>query len=384
MRILLIISIILLFSSEAEAQKADKRLSMHGYMKTMQTVWIDTSSNWTSDNLLHNRLNFAWKGKKGLNVALEMRNRLLFGELVSRIPDYGELLETDRAWFDLSRTISSGPSHVLHTCIDRAFVDYSTGKWQFTLGRQRINWGQNLVWNPNDLFNAFSFFDFDYEERPGTDAIRIQRYTGPASVAELVVSGADSLEAMGFAGRYLGNFKGYDWQLLGGWVKGDRILGLGWSGDIKGAGFRGEGTAFWPGQSSTDSLALYVVSVSADYTFSKGLYIHGAVLYNSRGNTGKAGGYNILMANELSAKLLSPARWSLLFQMSHSLSPLISANIAAIANPNDRSAFIGPALSFSLSDEADVMFSSQIFMGDSGSEFGDYGSLWFLRLKWSF
>ena len=36
----------------------------------------------------------------------------------------------------------------------------------------------NLVWNPNDLFNAFSFVDFDYEERPGSDALRIQKYTG--------------------------------------------------------------------------------------------------------------------------------------------------------------------------------------------------------------
>jgi hypothetical protein len=64
-----------------------------------------------------------------------------------------------------------------------AYLDYTAGKWQFRVGRQRINWGVNLVWNPNDVFNSFSYFDFDYEERPGSDAVRVQYYTGTTSSA---------------------------------------------------------------------------------------------------------------------------------------------------------------------------------------------------------
>ena len=53
------------------------------------------------------------------------------------------------------------------------------------IGRQRINWGVNLAWNPNDLFNAYSLIDFDYQERPGSDAIRFQYYMGDLSVLNL-------------------------------------------------------------------------------------------------------------------------------------------------------------------------------------------------------
>ena len=53
--------------------------------------------------------------------------------------------------------------------------------------RQRINWGQTLVWNPNDIFNAYSYFDFDYIERPGSDAIRLQYYPDYSSAIEMAV-----------------------------------------------------------------------------------------------------------------------------------------------------------------------------------------------------
>ena len=43
----------------------------------------------------------------------------------------------------------------------------STEGFIATAGRQRINWGQTFVWNVNDVFNAYSYFDFDYKERPG-------------------------------------------------------------------------------------------------------------------------------------------------------------------------------------------------------------------------
>lgn len=33
-----------------------------------------------------------------------------------------------------------------------------------------------MAWNPNDWFNTYNYFDFDYEERPGTDAIRVRVY----------------------------------------------------------------------------------------------------------------------------------------------------------------------------------------------------------------
>lgn len=380
-----IASMVLLMHLALSATSQDlKKWEINGYLKSMQTVWVDTGNNWLTDNLLHNRINFHLYPTDNITAELGVRNRLLFGELVKMIPAYNEILDEDHGWADMSWVLAHNDAFVLHSHIDRAFIDLTKDSWQFTLGRQRINWGMNLVWNPNDLFNNFSFFDFDYEERPGSDAVRIQRYLGPASSAELVWTGADSVEAMGFAGRYLLNFKGYDVQLIGGYVKQDRIIGLGWAGNIKGAGFRGEATAFFPEESSADTAETYVASISVDYTFSGSLYLHGGALYNSRGKTGKAGGVNQLLNTQLTAKMLSPARWALFAQASRQLSPLVNASAAAIINPLDGSMFIGPTLTVSLGDELDLMFSSQAFFGEDGSEFGDYGSLWYLRFKWSF
>ncbi|MCG8318265.1 MAG: hypothetical protein MI921_02070 [Cytophagales bacterium] len=62
---------------------------------------------------------------------------------------------------------------------------YKDGLWRKgcyqVIGKHRINWGKSYVWNPNDVFNAYSFFDFDYEERRGTDALLIKYTTSPFS-----------------------------------------------------------------------------------------------------------------------------------------------------------------------------------------------------------
>ncbi len=88
-------------------------------------------------------------------------------------------------WIDMSWNIVDENSFFLNTTIDRLWLDLNFNKFQARIGRQRINWGQTFVWNPNDIFNAYSFFDFDYTERPGSDAIRLQYYPSFSSAIEL-------------------------------------------------------------------------------------------------------------------------------------------------------------------------------------------------------
>jgi hypothetical protein len=127
-----------------------------------------------------------------------------------------------------------------------------------------------------------------------------------------------------------------------------------------------------------------VASVSADYTFPGSLYVHSSVLYNSIGAKGKAGGFDPFFNTNLSAKYLSYAQFSLFGQVSYPLTPLFSANISGIANPGDGSWFFGPAITYSLQNNLELMCTGQLFFGDEGTEFGDIGQLIFLRLKWSF
>ena len=58
----------------------------------------------------------------------------------------------------------------------RFFLQWEKNDWNIRIGRQRVNWGIQNFWNPHDLFNQTNFFDFDYIEKPGSDAIRVQYY----------------------------------------------------------------------------------------------------------------------------------------------------------------------------------------------------------------
>jgi hypothetical protein len=377
---------LMLLSPKAFVQES--KVDFNGYMKDLYMYYspespfpgVEIDHLWT--NVIHNRLNFKWYATPHMTAVIEMRNRLIVGNLVKDFPNYRQTVDVDYGFKDLSWVSAQGNSWFIHSMIDRAYVDYSSGKWQVKVGRQRVNWGVNLVWNPNDIFNTFSYFDFDYEERPGTDALRVQYYTGVTSSAELVYKpGHDDIKTS-LAGMYRFSKWEYDFQFLAGQAGNDWVVGAGWAGDIRGAGFRGELTHFKPRYSS--SYKATVASVSADYTFSNSWYIHSSVLYNSAGQTGKAGGMNVLFNPDLSAKQLSVARYSLFGQISKPITPLFSGSFSGIVNPMDGSFYVGPTLTYSLLDNLELMLTGQLFFGKAETEFGDIGRLAYGRLKWSF
>ncbi len=373
--------------------KSQSSVSLNGYIKELNMFYkpvhpIPTSTTDSLDflflNQIHNRLNFRWFATNKLTIALEARNRLFFGQMIKKYPEYKISINSDNGYFDLGKVIVSGDSWFLHSAIDRAWIDYTLDKWQFTLGRQRINWGVNLVWNPNDIFNSFSYFEFDYEERPGTDAAKIQYYTGVTSSAQLVYKIGHNTNESAVAGMYRFLKGSYDFQVLGGWAGKDYVFGGGWSGDIKGGGFRGELSYFLPTKTDNGSEQAFVASVSGDYTLKNSLYLHSAILFSSNGKTGDAGGDRGFFDQNLSAKMLALGMVELFGQISYPFTPLFSGNFAAMMNPLDQSSFIGPSLTYSLGNNWEIMLNGQLFLGRSGTEYGDYGKALYGRLKWSF
>jgi hypothetical protein len=366
----------------------ESKININGYVKELYMFYSPEKPipgadlDYLATNIIHNRLNLKWYTSSKLTTVIEMRNRLMFGNLVRKFPYYINTVDVDNGLMDLSWISAQSSNWFVHSMIDRAYLDYNSGKWQIRAGRQRVNWGVNLVWNPNDIFNTFSYFDFDYEERPGTDAIRVQYYTGTTSSAELVYKPGRNRARTALAGMYRFSKYDYDFQFIGGQAGNDWIVGGGWSGDIRGAGFRGEVTHFEP--RNDQSYRATVASVSADYTFSNGWYIHSAILCNSHGKTGNAGGMDVLFNPDMSAKQLSLARYSLFGQVSRPITPLFSGSFSGIVNPSDGSFYAGPAFTYSLLKNLELMLTGQLFFGDAGTEFGDIGQIIFGRLKWSF
>ncbi|WP_297086202.1 hypothetical protein [uncultured Draconibacterium sp.] len=387
------LSLILTFFVSSLLLSAQSDVSFYGYLKNLGMYYkpvepVAVSETKTLDylmlNQLHNRLNFRYFATEKLTFALEARNRIYMGQMIREFPDYEEMIDNDNGFLDLGTVLISADSWFFHTMLDRAWLDYTSGKWQVRLGRQRINWGTNLVWNPNDVFNTFSYFDFDYEERPGTDGIRVQYYTSVTSSAELVYKIGRNSNESAIAGMYRFSKFNYDVQFLSGWVGKDYVLGGGWAGNIKGAGFRGEATWFKPRDKDDETnFETFVASVSGDYTFANSLYLHLGTLFNSYGTTGDAGGRSFFTPN-ISAKMLSMGRYQLFSQVSYPLTPLFFVNLSAMLNPCDGSSFIGPDFSYSLADNWEIMLNGQFFFGRSGTEYGEYGQAIYARVKWAF
>lgn len=378
-----------LFPFPSSAQDSPKidwgTFTAKGHLQYLENVWlVPDSKEWKTMGQINNRLDFGWY-KGGFSANLGGRNILNYGQMVyDYYPYLGDAAAIDYGLMDLTFVWASDSSYYFITSIDRANINFTHNNFEVIAGRQRINWGINMVWNPNDIFNTFNYFDFDYVERPGCDALSVQYYTGMTSSVQLAWK-IDSDNKSTIAGMYRFNKWNYDIQLLGGVMRDDIVLGTGWSGQIKGAGFTGEFSYFHPMDNFSDTNSVLIGSLGANYTFPSSFYLHGSVIYNSDGTTGNAYWGNVFLpGREMSAKTLTPARMELFGEMAYQISPLIRGTIAGILNPYDGSAFFGPSVDISLTDNIGLLLLGQLFFGDEQTEYGDYGQLFYGRLKWSF
>lgn len=368
-------------SDSTQRKKLSDVVQLRGYIKDMQILSFgDNLNDILNDNLIHNRLNFRIYPTQKVTAALEFRNRIFMGESVDLLPNYAELVDVDNGIVDLSWPLIDAPSLVLLTQIDRAWLEYASDDWEVRAGRQRINWGTNLFWNANDLFNAFQLTDFDYEERPGVDALRIQRHFKGMSTLDLAVKpGRDSSDWVG-AVMYRFNKWRYDFQVLAGWWFDDLVAGGGWAGNIGNAGFKGETTLFVPRDSGQTVLS---ASISADYIFGNQLFLTGGFLFNSAGVDTTFQFAQNLFAAPISAKNLMPTKYSALVSASMPFTPLFNGSLVGIWSPGVNTVFLMPSLGYSISSNWEVALFGQSFWMQL-DRFRNIGNGVFIRLKGSF
>ena len=381
--------LLLIFSVSARGQDKFSSFEFKGYLSNMQSAMFeDPKEDWIIDGLFHNRLNFFWYGGEHFNASIQFRNRFMYGETLKLVPGYIDNLAKEDGLFDLSFNLLSGESYVLNSAIDRIWFQYTTEGFSATVGRQRINWGQTFVWNVNDVFNTYSYFDFDYEERPGSDAVRLQFYPNYTSTIETAVK-IDSAHRITAAAMYRFNVFSYDIQLLAGILSEEDYLGgIGWSGNIGGAGFRGEATYFHPKQNFSDTSGMFMGSVGLDYTFPNTLMLQGEYLYSSNPYTSSFG-FIDYYGGPLTVKQLAFTEHTLFASGSYQITPLFFASLSVMYFPKMKGYFIGPNLSYNILSNLDLAFFLQYFNVAqesiiSGNKSRQSITLWFLRLKWSF
>jgi len=359
-----------------------KSFTLTGYLTVMQSSMFDSLSGpFLNENLLHNRLNFRGYLGNHVTLAAEFRNRVFTGDLVRMGAMYAEMVGADDGWADLSWNVAAKQSFLVNTTLDRLWIDFNFNRIQVTAGRQRLNWGQTLVWNPNDIFNAWSFFDFDYVERPGSDAVRMQYYTSPSSSAELALKAGRDREITA-AGLYRFSRWGYDLQFLAGVAGGeDLVAGMGWSGAIKSYSFRGEASWFEPLRNNRGSGRSLLFTSGFDRIFKDNSMTQVQVMYASRPL--EMDDFTGFYSGNLTAKELAFSKFTAFGQYTYAVTPLLNLTLAGMWFPDLHGFFAGPSLDFSLAENLDFSFLFQHFnsiMGGSHTRI----NVGFLKIKHSF
>ena len=383
MRSLFILSILFILNLEMlQGQDKPSPVSLKGYISNMQS-WIfeDFEGIWINDNMIHNRLNFRLYAGARITFAADMRNRFFTGDMVRMDPSYAGRLEADHGLVDLTTNVFSENSFILNSKIDRLWADITMGPVQLKVGRQRINWGQTFVWNPNDIFNAYSYFDIDYPERPGSDALRLQVYPSYSSTLELAAA-MNSDEDLTLAGMYRFNKWGYDIQVLAGMVDSeDIVFGAGWSGAIGSTSFRGELSWFQPRDNFSDTTGTGLFTIGFDYGFSgtgmlqlQALYCNNPLTFNN---------FEDFYSENLSARDLAFSEFSLFGSFTYPVTPLFNISLAAIWYPGLDGFYTGPSAEISMAENLDFSFIWQYFNAELNDE-RTRMNLGFIRMKYSF
>ncbi|MEA3461586.1 MAG: hypothetical protein U9R49_06885 [Bacteroidota bacterium] len=381
----------LLFSLFAGRAAGQDKISLSGYLSDMQTVY-HIPDHWLWENTLHNRLNLNLYPTDWLTASVQVRNRFIAGNTIPKLPGYAESVGGDQGWMDMTWAhdgeLGDSAGYILTSMVDRMWMQFTIGNLEIKAGRQRINWGQTFVWNPNDIFNSYSYFEVDYPERPGSDAIRMSYYTGNASTIELAAK-VDSANRVTAAGYFRFNTLGFDIQLLGGvYQEEDLFLGTGWSGNLGPAAFRGEVSYFRDLDQFKDTTGYVMTSIGFDYTFSNSLMIQVEGLYSAFAKEMDINSFLQFYSGNLDVKNLGFTPWSFFTNISYPFTPLLNGGFATIWYPEWKGAYLGPSLDLSINSNLDLSLIFQYFTAEfedaSGVKNREKNTFGFLRFKWSF
>lgn len=375
---------ILLFFFPLSALIADDKptMSLHGYMQQFEQIaFVDDADSVKLSSTFHNRLNFLAEWKEW-TTRIEVRTRLMTGNQLLQ-PGFQPSGRTEAGLLHLNKDWVNKRGVAVNTHVERALLVYRKSHWEFSLGRQRVNWGMSSAWNPNDVFNSYNFLTIDDVERAGIDALRIHYDVRPFNSIELVVKQGDRMKDRVAALLSRGNHFGYDHQLFMGVDSIDLFAGGGWAGHIGKSGFAGEFTGYQPSRDTFHSRMLLHATVSLDRTFEHGWFISLSGYWNNHGVV-KSVFSPLASFQQVSKKQLLPFRYTALMQISKQVNPRFAVRFGQLYTPTNNCWVSLPQMEYLISDNWSFDLAGQAFLGESGDVFRTQGNLFWIRVKGNF
>ena len=376
----IVIFILLINVLSASAQTPftpTKKFTLNGYIKTLQNWQFPDNGKVYSNHLLHNRLNVKWNISTSLTMAGEWRNRMITGDELKQFSNYRQLLKNPNDKWDLSVAWVDQPDMILLSNTERLWLSYKKNKWFVRAGRQRINWSTTTTWNPNDIFNTYNFLDFDYEERPGCDALQTRYIINTSSNIELAAGFLGQTDKIVGGIKYFKQIRSWDFQSIVGVYENRATAGISLAGSISEAGVKGEMQFF-----DDEKNKVLNLSAETDYLFKKGWYGKVGVLYNSKGITESITDRRALNFTMTPLQQM-PTAWNMEITAQKEFSSIIKSGAIIIFSPSSNLLLLIPNCSISLADnlEANILLQQFILKENNWNSVVTNG---FIRMKYSF
>lgn len=360
------------------ASVAEETVAFKGYYKTLLALSRTTFPLEERYALDLNRLRLEARGQpqEWLGFEVQYDHEALLGGFLETAQFAQLQAMPPMTYWDLEDDYVDRGSLFARHRLHRGYVRFAAPIADALVGRQRVAWGSGRFWNPTDLLNPFNPIALEREERPGVDAVLLQRNLGPLSRVSVVYApqrDAPSSRAL----RYRTNFAATDVALVAGEFRGDRVVGFDVVGRVGEGGVRVEAARTRP-EAGEDYTRLVA---GIDYAFANTLTMTLEYYRNGQGSRDE-GAYDL---PRLHAGLVqNVGRRYAAAQVRYDFTPLLRSDNVLIVNTDDGSRFFAPSLVYSVTANFDWSVGVRLFGGATSSEFGSFHNLYYTYVQYFF
>ncbi len=263
-------------------------------------------------------------------------------------------------------------SQRLSLAIDRLNTAIFTEQATWVIGRQAISLGQSLLFTPLALGNQLAIPNLDTEYAAGIDGISGDIWTNKGNLQVLAALGSDddtnlaTWRGSALLGRYTSHIGNLEWAWQAGKINQAYQLGAGLSGDRKGFAYRFEAAHINPQSRSLHGGDFVTLVAGLGHQVNDDLHVEVEYLHNAGAKTTSS-----LRLARIRAGMLASSNNALLgASVSYQLNPLLLTQITLFNGLTDKSQFTQIGISYSISDNSNILLTSSLYAGTSLSEFG--------------
>lgn len=262
--------------------------------------------------------------------------------------------------------------------LDNAFVSFRSPLFAATLGRQQLPWGTGYVWNPTSVFQVRSILEPAREEFPGVDALRVDLPFGRGGSLSFISAPDENWHSFDTAMRVKRHLRGFDLSasLINQETEERWLYGADFVGELLGLGVWGE---FAYNRLPTSDYLQFVLG--ADYTFEFQTHIMMEYFHQGQGQANYRD-YTLTDWLELLGGIeTNLGRDYIFLRASHPVTDLMELGGSGLVNLNDGSFFLVPELRYSLAENVELIAMLNLFQGGPGTEYGQFPSGGFVRVR---